>query len=90
MVPHHTFPDPTLFAADPTLSDPTINFANPKIILQFSFLDPLISFSFKAQQRLDQHFFFNSELFRIPTFVRRFHFTQLANSQRPSKPLRSF
>ena len=44
MVPHHTFPDPTLFAADPTLSDPTINFANPKIILQFRFSDPLISF----------------------------------------------
>jgi hypothetical protein len=42
----------TLFP-DPTLSDPTINFANPKFILQFSFLDPLTSFLSKAQKRLD-------------------------------------
>jgi hypothetical protein len=75
------FPDPTLFAADPTLSDPTINFANPKFILQFSFLDPLISFLSKAQNAWINTFSFTSGLFRIQIFIRRFHFIQLANSQ---------
>ena len=74
---------PTPFAADPTFPDPAINYANLKILLQFRFLDPLISSSPRLNNAWIQLFFFRIRALFLRIRHSRIH-QSFCGSENPS------